>query len=194
MNKDTNLSVRDLSQYCGRSGSYNRIRGSLCLPAGQILVKQGSTTRLIKSIYEYFLLAIRHLAHIFTLLPFLFLTPFTFLQLAYSNVQRGCPRAIGTEPPHHLRTWHKKPRAGSKVEQSVNSQIVNVPSSFNAQTICLVVLLHAGHVKLWDIVIEVFDRLVKSGVVPEKMWTNQTLPKLQCFNAYGAVRFFPWNK
>lgn len=149
VDKDTNLSARDLSQYCGRPGGYNGIRGSLCVPAGQIFVKQGSTTRLIKSIYEYFLLTIRHFAHILALMPFLFLKPFTVLQLAFSNVKRGRPRAFGAEPLRQLRIWLKMPRAGSKVEQWVNGQIVNVPSSFKAQTICLGVPLHTERVKLW---------------------------------------------
>jgi predicted oxidoreductase (fatty acid repression mutant protein) len=70
------------------------------------------------------------------------------------------------------------PVADSKIEELVNAAIVNVPSAFNTQSTRLVVLLHEEHERFWDLVIESFNNLLKSGVVPEEVWKNQTLPKL----------------
>ncbi|KAJ6072616.1 hypothetical protein N7467_010701 [Penicillium canescens] len=79
----------------------------------------------------------------------------------------------------------------SKIEELVNEAILYVPSSFNTQSTRLVVLLHGEHDKLWDIAIEAFGGLVKSGKVSQEMWENQTLPKLKGFQAaYGTVLFF----
>lgn len=81
------------------------------------------------------------------------------------------------------RTVYKLGKASpvpdSQIEDLVNAAITNVPSSFNTQSTRLVVLLHEEHEKLWDIVIDTFGELVKTGAVPEEMWKNQTLPKLQ---------------
>lgn len=78
--------------------------------------------------------------------------------------------------------------ADSKIEELVNEAILHVPSSFNTQSTRLVVLLHGEHDKLWDIAIEAFGGLVKSGKVSQEMWENQTLPKLRGFQAaYGTV-------
>ncbi|RHZ65185.1 nitroreductase family protein [Aspergillus thermomutatus] len=71
------------------------------------------------------------------------------------------------------------PVPDSKIEELVNAAILHVPSSFNTQSTRLVVLLHAEHERLWDIVIDTFMQLVQSGAVPEATWKNQTLPKLQ---------------
>lgn len=81
------------------------------------------------------------------------------------------------------------PVPDSKIEELVNEAILHVPSSFNTQSTRLVVLLHAEHERLWDIVIETFMQLVQSGAVPEAVWKNQTLPKLQGMkNGVGTVR------
>jgi hypothetical protein len=78
--------------------------------------------------------------------------------------------------------------ADSNIEELVNEAILHVPSSFNTQSTRLVVLLHGEHDKLWDIAIEAFGGLVKSGTVSQEMWENQTLPKLKGFQAaYGTV-------
>lgn len=80
------------------------------------------------------------------------------------------------------------PVPDSKVEELINEAILHIPSSFNTQSTRLVLLLHAEHERLWDIAIEAFGTLVQSGAVPEEMWKNQTLPKLQGFkNAAGTV-------
>lgn len=71
------------------------------------------------------------------------------------------------------------PVPDSQIEDLVNAAITNVPSSFNTQSTRLVVLLHEEHEKLWDIVIDTFSNLVKTGAVPEETWKNQSLPKLQ---------------
>lgn len=78
---------------------------------------------------------------------------------------------------------NKSPVPDSKIEELVNAAIENVPSSFNTQSTRLVVLLHEEHEKLWDVVIEVFGGLVKAGTIPEDLWKNQTLPKLQGLKA-----------
>lgn len=81
------------------------------------------------------------------------------------------------------------PVPDSKIEELVNSAILNVPSSFNTQSTRLVVLLREEHDKLWDLIVDAFGGLVATGAVPEEMWKNQTLPKLQGFKAaYGTVR------
>lgn len=81
------------------------------------------------------------------------------------------------------------PVPDSKIEELVNAAILNVPSSFNTQSTRLLVLLHQEHEKLWDIVIETFGELVKSGAVPEETWKKQTLPKLQGMKGgVGTVR------
>ncbi|KAJ5832953.1 hypothetical protein N7474_001264 [Penicillium riverlandense] len=83
------------------------------------------------------------------------------------------------------------PVPDSKVEELVEAAILNVPSSFNTQSTRIVVLLHAEHEKLWDIAAEAMGGLVMSGAVPEEMFKNQTLPKLQGFKkAYGTILFF----
>ncbi|KAJ5168980.1 uncharacterized protein N7482_004574 [Penicillium canariense] len=83
------------------------------------------------------------------------------------------------------------PVTDSKIEELVNAAILHVPSSFNTQSTRLVVLLREEHEKLWDITIETFKGLVRSGKVPDAVFQNQTLPKLQGFQAaYGTVLFY----
>ncbi|EAW10442.1 nitroreductase family protein [Aspergillus clavatus NRRL 1] len=83
------------------------------------------------------------------------------------------------------------PVPDSKIEELVNTAILHVPSAFNTQSTRLVVLLHAEHEKLWDTVIDTFMELVKSGAVPEQIWKNQTLPKLQGMkNGVGTILFY----
>lgn len=75
------------------------------------------------------------------------------------------------------------PVPDSKIEELVNTAILNVPSSFNTQSTRLVVLLHKEHDRLWDLVIDTMGNLVQSGAVPQDVWTNHTLPKLKGFRA-----------
>ncbi|EAL89796.1 conserved hypothetical protein [Aspergillus fumigatus Af293] len=83
------------------------------------------------------------------------------------------------------------PVPDSKIEEVVNAAIQHVPSSFNTQSTRLVVLLHAEHERLWEIVIDTFMQLVQSGAVPETTWKNQTLPKLQGMkNGVGTILFY----
>lgn len=58
------------------------------------------------------------------------------------------------------------PVPDSKIEELVNTAILNVPSSFNTQSTRLVVLLHKEHDRLWDVVIDTMGNLVQSGAVP----------------------------
>ncbi|KAJ6088371.1 hypothetical protein N7486_009632 [Penicillium sp. IBT 16267x] len=91
----------------------------------------------------------------------------------------------------HYKLGKNSPVADSKIEELVNAAIVNVPSAFNTQSTRLVVLLHEEHERFWDLVIESFDNLLKSGVVPEEVWKNQTLPKLTGMKAaVGTVLFY----
>ena len=81
--------------------------------------------------------------------------------------------------------------ADGKIEELVNSAILNVPSSFNTQSTRLIVLLHKEHDRLWDIVIDAMSNLVKTGAVSEEMWKNMTLPKLKGLQGgYGTVGVF----
>ncbi|KAL4785292.1 Nitroreductase-like protein [Aspergillus varians] len=79
----------------------------------------------------------------------------------------------------------------SKVEELVNAAILNVPSAFNTQSTRLLVLLHHEHERLWDVVIDVFQNLGKSGAIPKEVLEKQTLPKLQGFKAgVGTILFY----
>lgn len=83
------------------------------------------------------------------------------------------------------------PVPDSKIEELVNTAILNVPSSFNTQSTRLVVLLHKEHDRLWDLVIDTMGNLVQSGAVPQDVWTNHTLPKLKGFRAaVGTILFY----
>ncbi|GES59459.1 putative nitroreductase HBN1 [Aspergillus terreus] len=83
------------------------------------------------------------------------------------------------------------PVPDAKIEELVNAAILHIPSSFNTQSTRLVVLLHREHEKLWDIAIDTFGELVKSGTVPEETWKKQTLPKLLGMKgAVGTVLFY----
>lgn len=85
----------------------------------------------------------------------------------------------------------KSPVSDSKIEELVNSAILNVPSSFNTQSTRLVVLLHDEHKRLWDIGINVFQDMVKTGAIPKEVWEKQTLPKLQGFQAAVGTVWCP---
>lgn len=96
------------------------------------------------------------------------------------------------ELAQNRRTIYKlgktSPVSDSQIEELVNAAIHHVPSSFNTQSTRLIVLLHQEHEKLWDLVIDTFGELVKTGAVPEEMWRNHTLPKLQGMkNGVGTV-------
>ncbi|KAL2007691.1 hypothetical protein VTN00DRAFT_7673 [Thermoascus crustaceus] len=91
----------------------------------------------------------------------------------------------------YYKLSNKSPVPDSKIEELVNSAILHVPSSFNTQSTRLVVLLHKEHERLWDIIIDAFGGLVKTGAIPEEMWKNQTLPKLQGLKAgVGTILFY----
>lgn len=90
------------------------------------------------------------------------------------------------------RTYYKlgknSPVPDAKIEELVTNAIKHMPSSFNTQSTRLVVLLNEKHDKLWDIAIAALGNLVKTGAIPEELWKNQTLPKLEGFKAaYGTV-------
>lgn len=85
----------------------------------------------------------------------------------------------------------RSPVPDSKVEELVKAAILNVPSSFNTQSTRMIVILHDEHDRLWDLIIEVFGPLVKSGVIPEDMWNSHTLPKLKGMKAaVGTILFY----
>lgn len=112
-------------------------------------------------------------------------------QLSTTTVRMSAQSLIDASKTR--RTIYKlgknSPVPDSKIEELVNAAIHSVPSSFNTQSTRLVVLLHAEHEKLWDVVIDTFSELVNTGAVPEETWKNQTLPKLQGFkNGVGTVR------
>ncbi|KAJ5726708.1 uncharacterized protein N7483_008065 [Penicillium malachiteum] len=95
----------------------------------------------------------------------------------------------------HRRTIYQlgknAPVSDDKIEELVNAAILNVPSSFNTQSTRLVVLLKEEHERLWDIAVKIFEDLVAAGTVPEEVFKNQTLPKLNRFKAaYGTILFF----
>jgi hypothetical protein len=75
------------------------------------------------------------------------------------------------------------PVPDSRIEEILTSAILHVPSSFNTQSTRLVLLLHEEHERLWDIVIDTLAPLVTNGTIPEEMWKNGTLPKLQGLKA-----------
>ncbi|KAL2870414.1 Nitroreductase-like protein [Aspergillus lucknowensis] len=100
-----------------------------------------------------------------------------------------------TELAKALRTVYRlgknSPVSDSRIEELVKAAILNVPSAFNTQSTRLLVLLHREHERLWEIVIGVFQNLVKTGVISEEDWEKQTLPKLEGFKAgVGTILFY----
>jgi hypothetical protein len=76
----------------------------------------------------------------------------------------------------------------SRIEELINAAILHIPSSLNTQSTRLVVLLHEHHEKLWDIVIDSFVTLVKTGSIPEELWNTMLKPKLAGIKkAYGTA-------
>ncbi|PYH40764.1 Nitroreductase [Aspergillus saccharolyticus JOP 1030-1] len=109
-----------------------------------------------------------------------------FLCSRRTNTHRACP-----EPPHDLQLGRDHSVPDAKIEVLVQQAILHVPSAFNTQSTRLVVMLHQEHERWWDIVIGVFQNLVKTGAVPERVWKNQTLPKLKGFKAaVGTILFY----
>ncbi|RDW81230.1 nitroreductase family protein [Aspergillus mulundensis] len=83
------------------------------------------------------------------------------------------------------------PVPDAEIEKLVHAAISNVPSAFNTQSTRLLVLLHREHERLWDVIIDVFQNLVKTGAIPKEVWEKQTLPKLQGFQAgVGTILFY----
>ena len=77
----------------------------------------------------------------------------------------------------------KSPISDRRIEEIIESVILNVPSAFNSQTVRIILLVKEEHRKLWDIVKEVL-----TGVVPEDAFPA-TEKKLNGFQAaYGTVR------
>ncbi|KAL2858038.1 Nitroreductase-like protein [Aspergillus pseudoustus] len=115
---------------------------------------------------------------------------------ARSEIVPAAPRTnILVELAKARRTIYQlgknSPVPDSKIEELVNAAVLNVPSAFNTQSTRLVVLLHREHEHLWDIAIDVFQNLVKTGAIPEQVWQKQTLPKLQGFKAgVGTILFY----
>lgn len=136
-----------------------------------------------------------------TIAPFLRLStlqpfqPFSTTPKSQSTTKMTpSPNAL-IELAQNRRTIYKlgktSPVPDSQIEDLVNAAIHHVPSSFNTQSTRLIVLLHQEHEKLWDIVIDTFGELVKTGAVSEEMWKDRTLPKLQGMkNGVGTVSFF----
>ncbi|KAL4791658.1 Nitroreductase-like protein [Aspergillus venezuelensis] len=115
----------------------------------------------------------------------------------FSHSTRQQPPKTGTlvELAKCRRTIYKlgkeSPVPDSQIEELVNAAILHVPSSFNTQSTRLIVLLHQEHERLWDIAIDTFQGLVKTGAIPKETWEKQTLPKLQGFKAgVGTVLFY----
>lgn len=73
-----------------------------------------------------------------------------------------------------------------RIKEIVEVALDNVPSSFNAQSTRLVVLLKKEHEKLWDLTSEILK-----PIVPTDMW-EFTEGKMKAFRAaYGTVSLFP---
>ncbi|KKK13803.1 hypothetical protein ARAM_005671 [Aspergillus rambellii] len=83
------------------------------------------------------------------------------------------------------------PVPDAKIKELLHAAIEHVPSAFNTQSTRLVSLLHDDHRKFWDIVIETFAGLVKSGRIPEELFQKQTRPKLEGMKAgVGTILFY----
>ncbi|RAL16124.1 Nitroreductase [Aspergillus homomorphus CBS 101889] len=129
------------------------------------------------------------------------LTPTPALRFSFSSSSSSLatPKALSAQSlptlAQNRRTIYKLGRnhaiPDSQIEELVQQAILHVPSAFNTQSTRLVVLLHREHERLWDLAIGVFQDLVKTGAVPEPVWKNQTLPKLEGFKAaVGTVLFY----
>jgi len=79
----------------------------------------------------------------------------------------------------------ESPISNTRIQEIVNEVVLHVPSSFNAQSTRVVLLLGAEHEKLWDITHEVLE-----AIVPAEHFAS-TGQKLQMFKgAYGTALFF----
>lgn len=77
------------------------------------------------------------------------------------------------------------------IESLIHAAILNVPSAFNTQSTRLVLLLHAEHQRLWDVVIRAFEEgLVQSGKISQEVWEGQTRKKL--LGMKGGVGTVSW--
>ncbi|KAL2822061.1 Nitroreductase-like protein [Aspergillus granulosus] len=117
------------------------------------------------------------------------------LPACYQNASAAPKTDILVELAKSRRTIYQlgknSPVPDSKIEELVNAAILNVPSAFNTQSTRLIVLLHREHERLWDVVIDVFQNMVKTGAIPEQVWQKQTLPKLEGFKAgVGTILFY----
>ncbi|KAL6234500.1 hypothetical protein BDW75DRAFT_231069 [Aspergillus navahoensis] len=90
------------------------------------------------------------------------------------------------------------PVPDSEIEKLVHAGILNMPSAFNTQLTRLLVLLHREHERLWDVVIDVFQNLVKTGAIPNEGFqagvgtTQRTLSHSPKKFALYKDQFQPW--
>lgn len=77
---------------------------------------------------------------------------------------------------------NKSPISDERIKEIVTEAIKHVPSTFNAQSTRLVVLVKDDHVKFWDVVLEILK-----AHVPEGQWEH-TAQRVGGFRgAYGSV-------
>jgi len=94
------------------------------------------------------------------------------------------------EAMHNRRTYYQlnkeAPISDARIKQLVTETILSVPSSFNAQSARLVVLLGAEHDAFWDIVLEILR-----AVTPADKFEETTKGKIAGFKAaYGSILFY----
>ena len=78
----------------------------------------------------------------------------------------------------------ESPIPDSRIQEIIKEAVLHVPSSFNAQSTRVVLLLGAEHDKLWDI-----TREVLTAIVPAEHF-GSTDAKLKMFKgAYATVSF-----
>ncbi|KAK2745650.1 hypothetical protein FQN55_006141 [Onygenales sp. PD_40] len=86
---------------------------------------------------------------------------------------------------------NSSPVPDSTIQELVDHAVLHMPSGFNTQSTRVALMLHEEHVKLWDVVVGVFEGLVAAGKVGGDVWESQMRPKLEGMRgAYGTVLFF----
>ena len=109
-------------------------------------------------------------------------SPFVDLSSRRSIMNTSIKDAVANRRTMYKLT-KKSTISDNKIKEIVTAAITNVPSSFNAQSTRLVVLLKEEHDKFWDIV-----RDALHAIVAEDKW-ERTANRIAGFrNSYGSVR------
>ncbi|KAJ6104829.1 nitroreductase [Penicillium sp. IBT 18751x] len=77
------------------------------------------------------------------------------------------------------------------IRNLVETSVLRVPGSFNAQTTRLVLLLRAERRKLWDIVVAAMEDLITASTLPKEGFETSRRPKVNGFRAAYSTVWIP---